>query len=410
MAVFKYIGLRSANSKKTQGSVDAESEREARRILKSRGIFPINIQRGVKLRTAERGKHLNILFHRQPQQNITELILFTRQLGNLQEAGFTLVDSLRCVEKQVGSPTARGIIVELQSAVVEGRSLSDAMGEYPAVYPEFYRNLVQAGEASGSLEKVLNRLAEMLERQQEIKSRLLSAMIYPMVMMTAGFFVLIFLLSVVVPKIIVVFADSKQALPLVTRSLLALSSFFAHWGILFVLIILLLASAGIYWLRTEAGGLKFEKFLLSLPLLGTFFRRLITLRFCQTLQLLLVSGVPIIESIMAASRTIGWRLAAQRMRDVARAVGQGTSLAEPLKNSGLVDEIAVRMIQSGEDTGTLEQMLARIAVQYDGHCRRFIERSMTFVEPMIVMVMGAVVAYVVVAVMLPVFEMNRLIH
>lgn len=413
MAVFQYVGLRAGDEKEVRGVLDADSEREARRLLKAKNIYPTRLEQtgaGGGSRPEKRQSIADRIFSRRYRPGKEELIVFTRQLAGLLEAGFSLVDALRSVEGQLGSPAARGMVVDIRNAVVEGKSLFSALSLYPDVFSNVYRNLVQAGETSGALERVLERLAEILENQQKLRGRLLSAAIYPVILLATGTGVVAFLVTVVVPKLAVLFENSKQTLPPITRSLLALSNFMTEWGGALVFFLLVLSILFGLWIRTVPGKLRFERFLFKIPMAGKFLSQLLALRLCQTLEMLLSSGVTIMKSLQVAAGTSGFSLMEESMKAVVRSVGQGDGLAESLQRTGLMPEIALRMIMTGEQAGNLESMLRRVVKMNDDAVQRSTARLMNFMEPIIVLVLGAIVTYVVVAALLPIFEMNRLIR
>ena len=410
MAVFTYNGIRVSDDREVSGVLDADSEREARKILKTRDIFPTSLSRQSQPELSKPSSTFKGLFKKSAIQSKTELIVFTRQLANLLEADFTLVKALRFVEEQVRSKSMRQMIVEIRNLVVEGQSLSNALGRYPSSFPEFYRNLVQAGETSGTLDNVLNRLAVIMENQQRIKSKLISVMLYPAITMTTAIFVLAFLLHVVVPKIVVLFEGNDQALPLITRSLLWASQIFEQWGLIALVASGLTVAFFVFWGIKGRGRPLLERVLFVTPFVGKFLMGLITLRLCQTLQMLMSSGVPILKSIQAASKTTGFVNVENALKSVITAVGQGESLSASLSETNLLPDIALSMIQSGENTGNLEKMLERVAKQYDEDIQRTMERAMSLVEPIIILLMGGIVSYVVISVMLPIFEMNKLVR
>ncbi|MBF0429205.1 MAG: type II secretion system F family protein, partial [Magnetococcales bacterium] len=249
----------------------------------------------------------------------------------------------------------------------------------------------------------------VMEEERRIRSRLVSAMIYPSVMMVVGGIILVFLVSVVVPKVTVVFKESQQVLPLVTRSLLAVSDFVREWGVV--------AGIGLgvgvvlfsWWAKSTKGRPVMERLLWKVPLLGDFFSQIATMRVCQLLGLLLRSGVPVITSLQVTADVTGFVTIRSGMLEVARAVERGESLAEALERSGYFQGLAVRMIQAGERAGNLESMLDRAAQLYREEIEHALERLMHMVEPVIILVMGSVVGYVVVAVLLPIFEMNQFV-
>jgi len=409
MAVFRYKGIRS-NGKTIQGVVDAASEREARKQLRTKEIYPTELSEESRGKNRSPGKAVSLFSRQKGRSSIQERIVFTRQMSTLLAAGFSVVDSLQVVETQVKAGPMRVVITQLRSAVTEGESLSLAMDQFPLLFPAYYSNLVRAGESGGALDVVFDRLAEVMESQARMRSRLVSAMIYPSIMAVTGIGILVFLMMVVVPGVVQVFQDTHQALPFVTRSLLAISAFLENWGAISLLTILLLSLAFSKWSRSNQGRPRFEQLLFSMPILGRLLRRVITLRVTQTLALLLRSGVQIMNALQITADATGYVTLKKDLQAVARSVGQGVALAESLEKTKRFPPLALRLIQAGETSGNLEEMLERAADIYEDEIRRMTERMMNMVEPIIVLLMGAVVAYVVIAVMLPIFEMNTFIR
>ncbi len=411
MAVFRYEGIRTGDGGKTKGVLDAESERDARRLLKQQGVYPTHMERVESGAVAGDPKKKGTFFTRRHLPPISERIVFTRQMATLLEAGFPVVDALSGVEEQIreGGPF-REVITEIRNAVSEGQALSDALGRFPRIFPSLYSSLVRAGEQGGALEVVFERLADVMEEENRIRGRLMSAMIYPAVLAGVGLLILVFLMAVVVPKVVVVFQDNQQALPWITRSLLNVSDFFQQWGFFSAGALVVVFSLASWWGRSERGRPRMERFILALPLLGNFLLRVVTLRVSQLLGLLLSSGVPIITSLRVTADATGYVSIKEEMIKVAMAVERGDSLAEAMHQTGRFPGLALRMIQAGERTGSLETMLDRVARLYREEIERLSERLMHLVEPVIILLMGSVVAYVVVAVLLPIFEMNQLIR
>ncbi|MBF0620528.1 MAG: type II secretion system F family protein [Magnetococcales bacterium] len=416
MAVFNYIGIRSGNGRKAKGVMDADSERDARQILKNKGIYVTELTRRRGMRsvsnTPSNSKKINFRQYL-PQgrpPSMRERIVFTRQMAGLLEAGFPVIDTLIAVEEQVQSGPLKGIITEIRDLVSEGQALSDSLARYPKLFPPLYTSMVRAGETSGALEKIFNRLADVMEAQFRLRRQLTSAMIYPTIMIVVGILILFFLMTVVVPKVVGIFEGVQQTLPLVTRILLTVSDFAQQWGVttLISLVVALLLFSR--WAQTKKGRIWVENRQLRTPLIKGLFIRVITLRVCQTLGLLLQSGVPILQSLRISGEVTGYVTVQKAMETTAQEVTQGTSLASALRQTGYFPSLALRMIQAGEKAGNLEIMLDKIAQSHEEEISAVTERAMNLVEPMVVLMMGGVVTFVVVAVLLPLFEMNQLIQ
>lgn len=411
MAVFRYEGIQAVDGSRSRGVLDADSERDARRALKQQGIYPTHMERVEGQAVEAASKRRWTLFSGRNVPPMSERIVFTRQMASLLEAGFPVIDALTGVEEQIrdGGPF-REVITEVRNDVSEGQALSDALARFPRIFSPIYSSLVRAGERGGALDVVFDRLADVMEEQARMRSRLMSAMIYPVVLAGVGFFILVFLMAVVVPKVVVVFQDSQQALPWVTRSLLAVSGFFQDWGLALVVLLVLAGMLLSWWAGTERGRPRLERLLLATPLLGHFLLRVVTLRVSQLLGLLLSSGVPIITSLKVTADATGFVCIREEVIKVALAVERGDGLAAAMHQTGRFPGLALRMIQAGEQAGNLEAMLDRVARLYREEIERLSERLMSLVEPLIILLMGGVVAYVVVAVLLPIFEMNQLIR
>lgn len=409
MAVFRYKGI-NTKGRELNGVIDAASEREARQQLRNQDIYLTELEeQSLSAKESKGGGKKSGISWKQ-RSSIQEQIVFTRQLATLLEAGFSVVDALKASEDQIKTGYLRQVVIELRSSVSEGQALSLAMSRFPAIFPPYYHNLVRAGESSGALETVLGQLAEVMEAQASMRSRLISAMIYPSIMAVTGLLILVFLMSVVVPQVVQVFQDTEQALPMVTRSLLAISDFFSQWGVALIVLLFFTTVAFVSWSRSSGGRPIYEQLLFRLPLVGKMLARVITLRVAQTLALLLRSGVGMINSLQITAEATGFVLLEKELTSVSKSVAQGEALSAALEKTGRYPSLALRLIQAGERSGKLEEMLDRAAKIYDEEIRRVSERLMSLVEPIIVLLMGGVVAYVVIAVLLPIFEMNTLIR
>lgn len=404
MAVYRYRGIRAGSGKNLNGVIEADTERDAKRLLKQRDIYTTEIaleKSGTPSTSYWRGL---LKARRKPSE--AELTVFTYQLANMLDAGFPLIEALSLVEEQLPVGYLREAVISIRNNVSEGQSFSQALGEYNEYFSSFYINLVSAGEASGALSAVLQRLATTLESRQQLRGKLASALIYPAIMLLTSIGVLGFLLVVVVPNVVQLFADAEQALPLMTQILIAVSQFLDQWGWLLALLLLAACVASSWGLQTEKGHDWLERQLLRLPTV----RRLVAQRVSETLALLLESGVTIILALEITAKATGFRRVEASLGNVSRSVGQGLGLSDALQQTGHFPTLDVRMIHSGELSGNLEAMLRRVAEAEATHLQRSIERFMGLLEPVIVLMMGLMVGFVAVAVMLPIFEMNELIR
>ncbi|MBF0182576.1 MAG: type II secretion system F family protein [Magnetococcales bacterium] len=410
MAVFRYEGMRAGGGKRVSGVVDADSERDARRLLKQQDLFPTLLEKLDAPKPEPAAKSLRWSF-RKRLPPMRERIVFTRQMATLLAAGFPVMEVLAGVEEQIRTGPFREVVATIRNAVSEGQSLSDALAMHGRIFPPMYVSLVRAGErgGAGALEGVFERLAKVMEEERRVRGRLASAMIYPTVMAVVGGLVLVFLLAVVVPKVTAIFSETRQVLPMVTRVLLVVSDFVREWGVVTAVGLLAGGMTFAWWAGTAAGRARVERFLWRVPLLGSFLSQVATMRVCQLLGLLLKSGVPVIASLQVTAEATGFATIRAGILEVARDVERGDSLALALERTGHFQSLAVRMIQAGERAGNLEAMLERAAIMYREEIEHTLERLMQLVEPVIILIMGGVVGYVVVAVLLPILEMNQLI-
>lgn len=411
MAVFRYEGMRAGGGRTVKGVLDADTERDARRLLKQQEIYPTLLERLEGRETTKRSPRRWSFKRRAPLPPMREKIVFTRQMASLLAAGFPVMEVLSSVEEQIRTGPFREVVATIRNDVGEGLSLSEALGRHERIFPPLYVSLVRAGErgGGGALDTIFERLAVVMEEERRIRARLISAMIYPAVMAIVGGMILIFMMTVVVPKVTTVFKETQQALPMVTRSLLAISDYLRDWGVwsAVALVIGMLVLAG--WARSSKGRARLERFWWRVPLLGELLSSVATMRVCQLLGLLLKSGVPVIGSLQVTADATGFVTVRSGMLEVAKAVERGDSLAEALERTGHFQGLAIRMIKAGERSGSLEAMLERAARLHREEIEQTLERLMHLVEPVIILVMGGVVGYVVVAVLLPIFEMNQFI-
>ncbi|MEO5347614.1 MAG: type II secretion system F family protein [Magnetococcus sp. YQC-9] len=411
MAVFRYEGMRAGGGRKVKGVLDADSERDARRLLKQQEIYPTLLERLEGGEAPQRTAKRWFWKSRAPLPSMRERIVFTRQMATLLAAGFPVMEVLSSVEEQIRTGPFREVVATIRNDVGEGLSLSEALARHERIFPPLYVSLVRAGErgGGGALDIVFERLAQVMEEERRIRGRLISAMIYPSVMAIVGVMILVFLVTVVVPRVTVVFKETQQSLPMVTRSLLAISDYVRDWGVwsgMALLVAIVLFAA---WARSAKGRPKVERWWWRLPLLGELLSMVATMRVCQLLGLLLKSGVPVIGSLQVTSDATGFVTVRNGILEVAKAVERGDSLADALERTGHFQGLAIRMIKAGERSGSLEGMLERAARLHREEIEQTLERLMHLVEPVIILIMGSVVGYVVVAVLLPIFEMNQFI-
>jgi general secretion pathway protein F len=407
MPVYEYTALDKAGKSKT-GIIDADSAVVARQKLRGTGIFPVEVKE-----TAARPKD-------QPAGQVTvstlfkrvrpgELSVVTRQLSTLLGAGITLVSALEALITQVANPLLKKIMAQIKESVNEGNSLAFSLSQHPKVFSQIYINMVRAGEASGSLDLVLDRLAEYSEHQQALRGRVKTALAYPIFMFFIGTMVLLFLVTVVVPQITKVFSDMHQALPLPTLILISVSGFLkGFWWLLLaglVVAIILLKQ----FRKTPKGTYIWDEIKIRVPIFGSISLRLALARFGRTLGNLLDSGVPLLTALEIVRNIVNNVLISDVVDNAMDEIQAGKSLAAPLSRSTWFPPMAVQMISVGEQSGELEKMLGKIADIYEREAESRITVMTSMLEPIMILVMALVVGFMLISILLPIFEMNTLI-
>lgn len=409
MPVYAYKGL-TTQGRTVSGILDADSPTSVQASLRRSGIFPTAIDEELTRRSADKAgvttSHFR-LFERVPAQ---ELALFTRQLATLAGAGLPLIECLETLGEQVERASLQRVLAHVRQQIREGRSLADALQDHPRIFSSIYVNMIRSGEESGALEAVLSRLAEYTEGQARLVRTVQSALTYPVLMVVVAGAILVFLLAYVVPQVTRIFSETGQALPLTTQILISSSSFLAdHWWEL----LLFTASALLVFsrlLRTTTGRLKWDRLVLRLPWIGRLVQRLNIARVARTLSTLLVSGVPMLTALGIVIQLVTNTLLRRALEEARTSVQEGESLAAPLKRSGLFPGLFLQMVAVGERSGELEQMLHRAAEAYDEEVATVLTRLTSILEPLTILVMGGVVLFIVLAILLPIFQLNQLVH
>ncbi len=404
MPLFEYSGFSAAGSK-VSGMVEATGRRAALQKLREEGVFP-SILREEKAETV--GRRRPFSFGQEGRRVSTlELAGATRQLATLLGAGLPLDEALATIGNQVEHPALVRAFGRIREEVVQGEALHLAISRQPRIFPILFVNMVQVGENSGTLDQVLERLAEYLEEQARLKSRIQAALAYPVLMALVGTGVLLFLFAFVVPKVTRMLEDLGQSLPLPTLLLIRSSDFLMAWWWL----LLLLAGAVAAWLvryrRTEAGRLHFDRLALRLPLFGRLNLLLATARFTRTLGTLLHSGVPLLQALDITKNLMQNRILRDALTDTAVAVREGESLAAPLKRSGVFPPMVSQMAAIGERSGELENMLFRVADAYEHQVDMAMTGMLSLLEPLMILFMGTVVGFIVIAILLPIFQASQ---
>jgi general secretion pathway protein F len=406
MPAFRYEAVDAAGASR-KGVVNADSARSARADLRSQGLVPIKVdaissQVDASGATARRGFGEKL--------STTELALFTRQLASLLEAGLPLEQAFTALLEQAERPYVRDLVASIRSEVMGGASMSDALSRHPRDFQEIYRALVASGEQIGQLSRVLSRLADYIERRNALVQKVKLAFTYPAIVTVVAFLIVIFLLTYVVPQIVSVFANTKQKLPLLTVIMLAISDFVRSYG--FVVLGVAIAAGVLVrrMLRNPDVKLRWHTWLLTAPLYGKFERSLNTSRFASTLAITTGSGVPILRALETSRDTLSNVAMRQLVEQASDSVREGASLARSLSAQKHFPPMLIHMIRAGEITGELPAMLDRAASAQESDLERRTLTIAGLLEPMLILAMGVVVLLIVLAVLMPIIEINQLVH
>lgn len=403
MPVYAYRGLTAAG-KAVSGMIDADTAKAARLKLRGTGIFPTDLKEG----GVAGAQNLFSVKTRTESISLKEQALLTRQLGTLLTAGLPLVDALGALIDQIEKSNVKAVMADIRERVREGSALSQALSCHPSSFSPLYTHMVSAGEASGALDEVLARLADFQDGQIRLKNKITTVLMYPLFMLAVGTIVLFSLVAFVVPKITEVFTDMEQALPLPTIVLLAVSNALANYWIWIFAACGLVTLMVRRFLQTEAGRERYDAFALKIPVVGTVIQMIAVSRFTRTLSTMLSSGVPLMESLGVVSRVVNNRVLQHAIDEARQNIKEGESLAAPLKRSGLIPPLATHMIAVGEKSGELEGMLIRVSQVYDSEVETSVNQLTALLEPIMIVVMGIVVLFIVLAILLPIFEMSQM--
>ena len=403
MSEFSYLALDTSGREK-RGSVRAGSAEEAREQLGARRLYVVRVEPSAGAETPpllSRG-----LFQRKTL-SAKQLTLFTRQLATLAQVS-PLEEAVRTIARQAEQEQVQRVLLSVHGAVLEGRRLSEAMGREAASFPPLYRAMVSAGEGSGTLPEILERLAGLLERQAQVRGKVLSALAYPIVLAVVACFVVFALMIFVVPKVVEQFEDIGQTLPLLTRMVIGLSEFLASWWWALLLGIAALSFLAVRALRDEALRLRFDRRLLRLPLLGRLIRDLHAARMARTLSTMVGSRLPLLEGLKLTTQTVRNRALRAASAEIAETVRTGGSLSGALRRAGVFPPLLVYLAASGEASGRLDIMLERAADYLEREFDSFTSTALALLEPAIIVILGAIVALIVLSILLPILQLDTL--
>lgn len=400
MSLFAYEAI-DAKGRRRNGEIDADSERDARKQLKNRQLVLRNIQAVESARSsgvARGGRHLSA----------EETMTFLQQLAALFGAGVPLAEALGSIAEGMGSARARRTLMAIRQHLLEGGSLAEALRRHG--FDEIVCNMVAAGEETGQLEAVATRLSELLEHRLRLQQELMSAILYPVIIMGFGLLVMMFLLAYVVPQVVSVFERAGSELPQVTRLVIAVSSLFRDYGLQFMVSIPVAILVYRWGMRQQRFRKRRDVLLLQLPGLGSLLAKIETSRFAHTLGMLLAGGVPILPAVKIAQESMHLIPVREGVAQAREALREGGSMAKSLQATGHVPHLALQMIQVGEQSGQLDSMLLRVAENYEQETARHLKRAVTVLEPLLVLAMALVVGSIAMAILLPIVQMNGLIR
>ncbi len=403
MPVFEYKGLNSSG-KNVRGNVDADNQKLARAKLKKDGIFVTEIRDKTKASSAK----ANATRTSGGRINIQEKSNLTRQLATLLKAGIPLVDSLTAVADQIENPDLKAIVADVKNQVNEGSTLNKALGRHPKVFDHIYITMCEAGEATGTLDVILMRLAEFTEAQHALVTKVRSAILYPVIMTIFLVLMLSVIFVFVIPRMTAIFESSEMTLPWYTNVTIAVSGFFVDYWI----VVLALGALGYIsfrsWKATPAGSRQWDVLILQFPLIGRLARMIAVSRFTRTLSTLLTGGVAMLQAMDIVRNVVGNQVLAEAIDQARENIREGESIAGPLKKSGQFPPIVIHMVNIGEKTGDLEAMLTQVANSFDYQVDTEIQGLTSLLGPLLIVVMGVVIGGVVFSIMVPIFQMSQL--
>jgi general secretion pathway protein F len=406
MGAFEYTALDSGGRSR-KGVIEGDTARHVRSLLRERQLLPITVEE-VAARESRRQHTRGISFAR--GLSAADLSLMTRQLSTLVRAGLPLEEALLAVSQQTEKPRVQSIVLGVRAKVVEGHTLATGLGDFPRVFPEIYRATVSAGEQSGHLDAVLERLAEYTESREQMRQSVMGAMLYPIVLTVMCFTIVSILLTYVVPKVVEVFEANHARLPLATRVLVSVSSFLRGYGLWLLIAIGVLGF--LFWrsLRSRERRRRVQQGLLKLPLVGRILRGVNTARFTRTLSILTASAVPVLDSLRIAGEVVTNLPMRDAVSEAAARVREGAPIGRSLSSSRLFPPMMVHLISSGESSGQLQTMLERAATNQERELEGLLAAMVGLLGPLLIVGMGLFVMGIVFAMLLPIFEMNQLIR
>jgi general secretion pathway protein F len=411
MAAFEYTAV-DAGGRERKGVLEADTARHVRQLLRDQALLPVVVTEvsGEQKQVEGGGARRALSFSLQRGLSPGDVALVTRQLATLVKSSMPLEESLLAVSQQTDKPKVRNILLGVRSKVMEGYTLADSLAEYPNSFPELYRATVSASEQSGHLDAVLERLADYTENRQALRSRTLGALLYPVMLFVVCVAIVFFLLVSVVPKVVEVFRNSEAELPLLTQALIAGSDFARDFGLYMVIALGLGAWLFRRWLAVESNRRRWHDFLLRLPLVGKIVRGSNTARFARTLSTLTASTVPVLDALRISGEVVTNLPMKAAVADAAVRVREGAPIGKSLAKSRLFPPMMIHLISSGESSGELDTMLERAAQHQERELDSLLQALVGLLGPLMIIVMGGLVLLIVLAMLMPIFELNQLVR
>jgi general secretion pathway protein F len=404
MGAFEYTAV-DASGRERKGVLEGDTARQVRQLLREQSLLPVTVNEVAQTEDRRRKAQFSV----RRGASAGDLALLTRQIATLVRSGLPLEEALLAVSEQTEKPRIRSILMGVRAKVMEGHTLADGLSDFPAVFPELYRATVAAGEQSGHLDTVLERLADYTESREQLRSRTINAMLYPVLLFIVCVSIVAMLLTFVVPKIVKQFESSKAELPVLTKGLIAISDFLRDWGLLLLGAIIVAIVLFVRWLRDPNARRRFHLFLLRLPLFGKVVRGSNTARFARTFSTLTSSAVPVLEALRISGEVVTNLPMRDAVQDAAARVREGAPIGKSLGASKIFPPMMIHLIASGETSGDLETMLDRAATNQEREMDAILGAAVGLLGPLMILVMGGLVLLIVLAMLLPIFQLNQLI-
>ena len=404
MGAFEYTAVDSTG-KERKGVIEGDTARRVRQQLRDKNLIPLSVTE-----IAEKESTRQQSFTLRRSMSTSDLAMITRQIATLVHSSMPLEEALTAVGEQSDTPRVKSIVMGVRAKVMEGHSLAEGLTDFPRAFPELYRATVAAGEQSGHLDRVLERLADYTESRQELRQKILNAMIYPVVLTVLALSIVILMLVYVVPKVVRVFLNTGQDLPGLTNALIVLSEFIRDYGLLLAAALGIVTWLILRLLKNPGPRRARDRFLLRMPVVGRLIRGINTARFTRTLSILTGSGVPVIESLQISGAVITNLPMSEAVHEASARIREGAAIGKSLAESGHFPPICIHLISSGETSGQLDAMLDRAAQNQERDVDGLIAALLGILEPALIVGMGIIVLIIVLAILLPIFELNQLVN